>query len=616
MLINNYTNIERNTSTNLTPLNNKLFYNTKTLVGDTVSFTAMKKSEFKGCDAYVVEKYKAPIDKFNSNDDLQSWARGKCNNILNKDYQGRSDRVIKDRKKLLKEWFKYVTDRDTGYSKTQQLIILNGITKDLDPESATYPPVLNKGALADTITEIENNNTQINFSKIYKNKLQSLAISGDKTCGDYTGWIEIPSRNHDFWHFKDNVKKLQTLSHKNWCVKSYMAEPYLKKGDFHIYMENGEPKLALRFEERAKRGNMLVEIQGQKNNGDIPWQYIDQYYVHNNDLKERKSKFFFGLFKKNTPYSTTIRLTGQLAATCYIKDTINKIKKDYAEDIQNNNAEKLLPLFSIKVKKDTDGMLIISNYNQPNCHYTYSDLGINENEMFKQIKKIEGDAIFKDSKLKTLHNLERIEGEANFENSNITETGNLKYIGKDIRLTNSNLKQLKNVGIIKGNLKVDDCKLESLGKLRLVGGDAEFFKAPLKDLGQLERVCGEMVVGKQNNIISLGNIKRVKALGLVNSNVTDLGKLERIDGNADLYNTKFESFGNLKYIGGNVNFADRWAIERKPVTLELKDLGKLEYIGGYAHINNDFPLKEELNTITEGETYIVEDSFCTKRLYP
>ena len=41
---------------------------------DTISFGAMKKNQFSGLDLYAVERFKAPIEKFNSNEDLQNWA--------------------------------------------------------------------------------------------------------------------------------------------------------------------------------------------------------------------------------------------------------------------------------------------------------------------------------------------------------------------------------------------------------------------------------------------------------------------------------------------------------------------------------------------------------------
>lgn len=37
-----------------------------------LSFEAMKKSQFKRADRICVEKFKAPIEKFNSKEDLQN----------------------------------------------------------------------------------------------------------------------------------------------------------------------------------------------------------------------------------------------------------------------------------------------------------------------------------------------------------------------------------------------------------------------------------------------------------------------------------------------------------------------------------------------------------------
>ena len=40
---------------------------------DTISFGAMKKSEFEGIDLLVVNQFKAPIQTFKKNKDFQKW---------------------------------------------------------------------------------------------------------------------------------------------------------------------------------------------------------------------------------------------------------------------------------------------------------------------------------------------------------------------------------------------------------------------------------------------------------------------------------------------------------------------------------------------------------------
>ena len=49
----------------------------------------MKKNQFSGIDLLVINKFKAPIEKFNTEDDLQDWCEGKVNTITQKDYKGR-----------------------------------------------------------------------------------------------------------------------------------------------------------------------------------------------------------------------------------------------------------------------------------------------------------------------------------------------------------------------------------------------------------------------------------------------------------------------------------------------------------------------------------------------
>ena len=40
-----------------------------------INFKAMKKTQFSGVDFAFIEKYKAPIEKFKMNIDLQNWAK-------------------------------------------------------------------------------------------------------------------------------------------------------------------------------------------------------------------------------------------------------------------------------------------------------------------------------------------------------------------------------------------------------------------------------------------------------------------------------------------------------------------------------------------------------------
>ena len=97
---------------------NKSYSNLSPLAYDTISFGAMKKKEFSGIDLAVIQKFSAPIEKFNSNEDLQNWADEKVQEILNKDFGGRSEETKIQRKAMLKEWSDYVLDENDAYKKT------------------------------------------------------------------------------------------------------------------------------------------------------------------------------------------------------------------------------------------------------------------------------------------------------------------------------------------------------------------------------------------------------------------------------------------------------------------------------------------------------------------
>ena len=79
-----------------------------------IAFGAMKKSQFSGIDLVCIEKFKAPIEKFNKNEDLQNWAKQKLDLILNKDYGGRQIETIDQRISILHSWKKYIEQNNNA----------------------------------------------------------------------------------------------------------------------------------------------------------------------------------------------------------------------------------------------------------------------------------------------------------------------------------------------------------------------------------------------------------------------------------------------------------------------------------------------------------------------
>lgn len=508
-----------------------------------INFCAMKKSQFNGIDSIIVEKYKAPIEKFNSNKDLQDWAGEKYDEVASADYSGRAYETKDGRKRALNQWISYLDDESNNFNNTLKYLVLKGIVSDIKPSNDKAIPPFNKSAFNETINEISgfDSKSQFNLKKMYLSNLKTPYLDEGRT-----GWVIIPSYLQDKDNFEDNVKKLQSLSYKTWCTNSYKAVPYLSKGEMHIYHEKGEPKCAIRFDD-----NTIIEIEGHKNDKIIPLEYI-------NTCKEHIAEY------EKEGYYQSSELLSQFLLTEQRHSAQKTIKKDLEIPIKNNDTEKILNYFDINTKKDTDGKLIISDYSQPvflqykkssTIHdgrkfFTFSELGIDENALFKDIKKIEGNAEFASSNVTDLGILEEITGDTNFCNSKIIELVNLKKIGGNAQLSDSQIINLGNLEHIGGNLYMFRLMgLKSLGKLKEVGGGVNFFHSYITDFGSLEKIGGSADF-MNLELENLGNIKEIGGTAnFCNSKIKTLGKLASIGKDLNLSKASVESLGDLKFVG-------------------------------------------------------------------
>lgn len=337
------------------------------------------------------------------------------------------------------------------------------------------------------------------------------------------------------------------LSNYTWCTHNNKAEQYLRDGDFHIYVENEQPKVGIRF-----IGNTVQEIQGEKNNGHIPYKYSDIV------LKHIKSK----------PLGATAKL--EFEKLKVVTEGVETAKKDLKEAIKNNDSEAIFKYFGYiendKKPKPSNGVfskikniftrfikpsetqkdvnpkgLTIERYRQPgyfintsdryvSSRITFQDLGIDENKLFKDVKYIKGDAIFGDSNLTSLHNVESIGGEANFSESKVKSLGNLKSIGGVADFSYSQIKSLGNLKRIGGTTTFCNSKITSLGKVQRIGGSVRLLNSEVKDLGDLRSVGGSIYFN-HTKIKSLNHLQRVEgSTSFLDSNVEDLGELEYVKG--------------------------------------------------------------------------------------
>ncbi len=515
------------------------------------SFTAMKKSQFDGADYAAVEKYKAPIEKFNTNDDLQLWAGDKYNIICEQDYSGRNIDTLFQRRQSINKWSDSL-DKG-GYSPIEKLIVMKDMTKNLKKSDATNLPVFNKEVLDKTLSDLkqsfkEDKKAQFDFSKKYKANLTEFYLKGSEFNENESKWIVIPSKAHDRENFDANVKKLQNLSNTSWCTKGDKAEYHLAMGDFHIYMDHGNPKIGLRFED-----NRVAEFQDKNNNGRINPKDFDtlKTYLADNKFKMKSDA-----------------VVSYYASERAIEKT-KQIKKDLALPIKHNDAKSIYNYFGIGVRYDKDGGMILSNYKMPEG-VNYSDFGADENKLFQNVVKIEGDADFTRSELTDTHNLKEIKGDTTFFLSKIKDLPNLEKIGgtatfaesrlestgalKDVGSLDMKNSRIKDLGVL-GNVDENFTNapfLESLKGLKSIGGNANFNPGfnSLKDFGALEYIGGN------------ANLSHVKA--------DSLGNLAAIEGDANFENSNIKTLGNLEYIGGDADFSGA----------AIDDTGALEEVGG------------------------------------
>lgn len=176
---------------------------------------------------------------------------------------------------------------------------------------------------------------KVNFLPI----MREFYLQNSKKDVDEGRWIVIPSKTHDLANFDKNVERLKSLSYKNWSTHSFQAENYLKMGDFHIYLENGKPKIGLRL-----IGNKVEEVQGKNNDGKIPIIYLDKVeeYINQNQ---------FDLSKDTRE---------ELIEADKIKQKMAKIKEYLKPEIENNDVKSIFKYFNIDVKEDDEGFLILS----------------------------------------------------------------------------------------------------------------------------------------------------------------------------------------------------------------------------------------------------------------
>lgn len=360
------------------------------------NFQAMKKAQFSGLDFFVVEKFKAPIEKFNTQSDFQDWAKSLFEKLRVKSFKGRSEQSIGPRSNIIEDWGNVLADINSPFSDAEKLLILSGVTAGLKPNTDEIPPSINNKVLTKLISDLKEDFTidrkkKINFKELYNSRLKDELLNEYGITPDYTGWVEILSRDIEPEKYENNVDLLKALSHKFWCTKHYTARDYLMQKDFSIYLENGEPKLGLRID-----GLDVIEVQGEMNDGFLPVEYLEIF-----------EDYFQGLgFRLD--YDAVTQYEKATALRDFI--TQHKDLEPFKGLKTIDDAKAILFRFTDSVEVNEDGLLTVLNYRQPDMSCPYHFLGVDENKLFQYISEIKGDVSFRNRFLTDLGNLKKVDG--------------------------------------------------------------------------------------------------------------------------------------------------------------------------------------------------------------
>ena len=220
-----------------------------------------------------------------------------------------------------------------------------------------------------------------------------------------------------------------------------------------------------------------------------------------------------------------------------------------------NNIQAQIEIFEkygIKTSLNKDNLIIISHYTQPK-EATFSELGINEDELIQNVVACVGIFDTRNSALTTFP-LEAAQEIRLDKDTKITQMPNLKAANKI--LVNSKLKKLPKLKAV-GSILLENSCINSLSKLKEAGiliaqnstlkdlsslekvGKLCIIDCPLEELKELKTAQDIFICSSDENnkinINSLASLEEVNKLFIANSSVKQFPKLKKAEKIA-LYN--------------------------------------------------------------------------------
>ena len=233
------------------------------------------------------------------------------------------------------DWWKYLNEEETyAQDPAFQYSILKPMIDSSPPEKKNSSPPLNAEILSGIWDEITNKGVdQMNIPKKYrkavvKSEKEKAEREGVQTTEKGGRWIRIKggTSTDDKAELKENINRLKNLSQNTgWCTARGMANTYLPKGDFYLYLENDKASVAIRCV-----GNKVSEIRGHDNsqkNLDPYWQEVIEFlsttdldYKDNTHYKALQDIYMMNVdLEEGTPEYNTVLKQIQVDHKNYLK---------------------------------------------------------------------------------------------------------------------------------------------------------------------------------------------------------------------------------------------------------------------------------------------------------
>ena len=348
------------------------------------SATVRKLDDIVGTERVVLNKFKSeiPEEVWSNPESFRKWTEDKLKSVLdfskNPNYTAEGNYAEYNQKRVegVENWYKYLTTqsnfKDDIYA---HLIIMDGITKEFKKDNAAVPPAISEECAEKIYNDILAGNTKVSFSRDYAKSLREKAIKKyTKSTGTDNGiegiWVTIPQSKKGDALYDEHIAMVQALSEgSSWCLRFDNAHTYLQGGNLHFFVDS--------------EGRSQVAIN--ETNGKIT--QIQKRYNQDSTVPVAYSKIISD-WKTENKYSG---LESKISDALNAKPKFDKLKEDVTQYMKEKNYAKVFDAIGIKYTIANDGTFIIKDYcaKLDGCRYTIHELGINENELMKNVSIID-----------------------------------------------------------------------------------------------------------------------------------------------------------------------------------------------------------------------------------